>query len=223
MSDDTPTQKLDDIHQSIQKQHKLGNQRIKAWYSDEYSRPEELDTIDRPPHQTLFSRSAELADFAADSLANKEVRLGGPAPAVEMITYGVAVEILLSGIHLKVQPEKFIERLENQNETPSYNECEQILIADLRSDIPSEQLGILVKTLEIVRDQRNNEAHLGYHTFQHSHLDGLILELIYVLLELYSDKDIPESDSIKRSIEEVRGQLPTYSRVVTFDLDELFD
>lgn len=222
MTNESPAQRLDAIHQSIQRQHNLGYQRINAWYCDEYEPPEELEAIEKPPHQVLFERSAKLVDFAASDLAREELRISDPDPIVELITYGVAVEILLSGVHLKVNPIRFIEKRKKDDETPSYCDCEQIIIADLQSKIPSEQLGILVKTLEIIRDQRNNEVHLGYHTYQHSHLDGLVLELVYVLLKIYSESDIPQMDSIKSTIEEARSRNNS-SRIVTFDLDAIFN
>lgn len=220
MTDESPTQILDGVHQSILRQHEVGNRRIKAWYCDEHDPPEELGNIEAPPHQTLFERAAKLADFAASSLTREEVRVGNPDPVVELITYGVAVEILLSGVHLKLEPIEFIRELEENDRTPSYCECKQVLITDLNSKMPSEQRGILIKTLEIIRDQRNNEVHLGYHTYQHSHLDGLILELIYILLEIYSESDIPELDSLKSMIKETRSKI-TSSRMVTFDLDAI--
>ncbi|WP_127117524.1 hypothetical protein [Halorubrum sp. PV6] len=222
MTSESPTQILDGIHQSILRKHELGDQRIKAWYCDEYEPPEELQDIETPPHQRLFERSAKLADFAASNLAREEVRFGDPDPIVELIAYGVAVEILLSGVHLKVDSEKFVKILEKNKKTPSYCDCKQILIADITSKMPSEQLGILIKTLEIIRDQRNNEAHLGYHTYQHSHLDGLVLELIYILLKIYSESDIPELESLESHIKEARSNI-TNPRMVTFDLDAIFE
>jgi len=221
MANEPPTQILDGIHQSIQRNHELGDQRIKAWYCDRYEPPEELQAIEIPPHQTLFERSAKLADFASSDLAREEVKFGDPDPFVELITYGVAVEILLSGVHLKVNSEEYIKMLEKNKRTPSYCDCKQILIADITSKMPSEQLGILIKTLEIIRDQRNNEAHLGYHSYQHSHLDGLVLELIFILLKIYSESDIPELDSLKSKIKEARSNI-TNPRMVTFDLDAIF-
>lgn len=223
MTEESAPEILEGIHQSIKDHLNQGNQRIKAWYLEGYSHPDDPPEIEEPPHQRMMEQSAEFVNFAARSISKGQVEMNGPRNSVELLVYGVATELLLSSIHLKLDPTSFIKHLENQGETPSYDQCSDVLFEDLSDKIPQEQMRIMVKVLDIIRDQRNNEAHLGYHTFNHSHLDGLILEAVYILGRIYSESEITELGSLRETIDDVRGSEFTNPRRVEFDIDAIFE
>lgn len=222
MTEKSSEEVLDRIHQNIEDHLNKGNHRIKAWYSEDHSQPEGLPEIVNPPHQKMMEQSADMVDYAANSLSKERVTIGDPQNSIELLVYGVATELLLSGIHLKLDPKPFIDNLENQNQTPGFDDLTTVLYRDLSDRIPQEQMQIMVKVLDLLRTQRNNEAHLAYHRYNHSHLDGLILEAVYVLLRIYSESSISKLDSLLEKIENVRGPKPRNPNAVEFDIDTIF-
>lgn len=169
-------------------------------YVDAYDPPKSFPELETAPHQRLMERSAELYCFAAN-LGERQTTLGSPESDTEIVLYGVGMERLLSGVHLKLEPKTFIETLEEKGQTPSFSMCKEILVSDVADRLSSEQCGMLVLVLEILWTLRNNETHLGYHSYQPSQIRRLFLETACLIQQLYADPEPPELAKIRENIE----------------------
>lgn len=217
MVNDSPTALLEQALEEVQDHIEAGDQRIKAWYVDGYDPPDGFAEIETAPHQRLMERSAELYCFAAN-LRERQTTLGSPKSDTEIMLYGIGMERLLSGVHLKLEPETFIETLEESGQTPSFSTCKGILVPHVTDQLSSEQCGMLVLVLEILWALRNNETHLGYHSYQPYQTRRLFLEAACLIQQLYADSEPPELAEIREHIQARRKQRPPASRTVEFDL-----
>lgn len=217
MAGKTPTQNLQQALEEIQSHLKKGDQRIKAWYSNDFEPPEDLPELETAPHQDLIERGAELHSFAAD-LTGDRVKLGDPANDAELVLYGVGMERLLTGVYLKVEPAAFLRKIVEEEETPSFQECKSILIDDIAERLPSEQCGMVVLVLNILWELRNNETHLGYHSYHPNQVRRLFLEVSCLIQQQYADPEPTDLNRIRQAIEERRNQRPPAAQAVEFDL-----
>lgn len=217
MAGKTPTQDLKKALEEVQSHLEAGDQRIKAWYSDDFDPPEDFPELKTAPHQYLIERGAELHSFAAD-LTGGSVELRDPANDAELVLYGVGMERLLTGVYLKVEPGKFLQKMVKEEVTPSFKDCKSVLVKDLADRLPSEQCGIMVLVLDILWELRNNETHLGYHSYYPAQVRRLFLEVSCLIQQLYADPKPTELDRIRAVIEERRNQRPPAAQTVEFNL-----
>lgn len=217
MTDETPTQNLQQALKGVQSHLEAGDQRIKAWYSEDFEPPEDLPELETAPHQDLIERGAELHSFAAD-LTEDSVELGDPANDAELVLYGVGMERLLTGVHLKIEPTKFLKKMLEDERTPSFQQCKSELIKDIAERIPSEQCGMLVLVLDILWELRNNEAHLGYHSYYPNQVRRLFLEVSCIIQQQYANPEPTQLNRIREVIEERRNKRPPAAQTVEFDL-----
>lgn len=197
-----------------------GNQRIKSWYCDDYDHPEDFPELEEAPHTSLITRGAELVDFAGTSLKDDLLELGDPENDAEIILYGVGIERIISGIHLKLNPMDFIETLEKKGQTPSFPQSKQVVISDLADHVSSDECGKMVMTLDILWKLRNNEVHFGFHSYTPHRLSTLVTEAAYVLLLLYGEEECEELESLRGRVKAERERLPDPARTVEFDTDQ---
>lgn len=220
MVNNPPTKRLDSNLQEVSEHIEAGNQRIKSWYSQHCEQPDEYPELDRPPHQVLMKRGIKLINFA-DELANTIRFLDSPENDAILLLYGVGMERILSGIHLKIDSDDFIEHMEkNSGETPSIKYSSKILISNLCDEISDEQRGILKLVLEYVRIQRNNEAHLGYHRVDHIHMRRLVTEVAESVLRYYCEGDMQELDELTDIVKTLREREKDTANIdIKFDPD----
>lgn len=217
MVDETPTQNLKHALREVQSHLEAGDQRIKSWYSDDFDPPEKFPELEAPPHQYLIERGAKLHTFAAD-LREGPVELDDPVNDAELVLYGVGMERLLTGVYLKVDPGEFLQKMVKKGETPSFQDCKKVLIEDLAEQLPSEQCGMVVLVLDILWELRNNETHLGYHSYYPYQVNRLFLEVSCLIQQRYADPEPTELDQIRQVIEERRDQRPPVAQRVEIDL-----
>jgi hypothetical protein len=217
MTGRTPTQNLQRALEEIQSHLEAGDQRIKAWYSDDFDPPDDFPELEIAPHQYLIEQGAELHSFAAD-LNEGPVKLADPTNDAELVLYGVGMERLLTGVHLKLDSDSFLETIEREEQTPSFQDCKSVLIDDVAERLPSEQRGMMVLVLKILWELRNNEAHLGYHGYYPNQVRRLFLEVSCLIQQLYADSEPAELNRIREVIQERRNQRPPAAQTVEFDL-----
>jgi|GEM_PF-3606611 hypothetical protein len=217
MAGKTPTQNLQQALEEVQSHLEAGDQRIKAWYSDDFDPPENFPELETAPHQYLIEGGAQLHSFAAD-LTESSVELGDPANDAELVLYGVGMERLLTGVYLKVDSAEFIQKMVEKGVTPSFRDCKWVLIEELTERLPSEQCGMVVLVLDILWELRNNEAHLGYHSYYPAQVRRLFLEVSCLIQQLFADSEPAELDRIREVIEERRNQRAPAAQTVEFDL-----
>lgn len=220
----SPTKRLKSIQKEVQKHINSGNLRIKSYYLDSLEPPESYPELDEPPHQTIMEGGASLIHFASDGVLPEFNSLGHPANDTELLLYGVGMERLLSGIHLKIDPQGYIDYMDDKNgRSPPFGKSKQLLVEDLADTLDTDQRGVLCLVLEIVREQRNNEAHIGFHHRGHYQFTRVVLEVAFFLLQNYADIETSIVDCLASEIEEHRLRETHSSLTVEFDPTDSFE
>lgn len=208
-------QDIEDTKAHIEK----GNKRIKSWYWDGFDRPEDTRELDRAPDESLLLDAAKYVALAAGRLTDSRQRLSDAEYDAELMMYGVAFERIASAVHLRVEPDEFLEKLDADGQTPSFYSSRKVMEDDLASELDDEQQEALKLTLDIVRVHRNNEAHLGYHQFRSYLLSLILLDVGESLLTYYVEGEMAELDLIRENLEEKREFNPQDWHEVEFDPD----
>lgn len=191
---DSLVEKLESDYDETVKHLEAGNQRIKAWYSDDFESPEGFDELEKPPHQYLLEQAAKLIEFASGELTDPRHRMSSPINNAELILYGVGFERIGSAVHLKLDHDEFIESLDQHGETPNFWSSWDVLLDDLAGKIDEEQVDVVKLTQEIVWEHRNNEAHLGFHRHRSFHLSPILLNVAAKLMRHYSEAEFETLD-----------------------------
>lgn len=186
-----PDYPLSDLEAEIEEieQHQLAApQRIRSFYFDEEEPPEGFDQFEREPHQMMLDSAAEWAVMPRSVFG--EVRVVGeglPVNEFEYLALGVATERLLNAVFLYKNPKKFTYHLsKNGGKTPEYEKGEAVLLDNLSSELNDEQMKRVKLVLDIMRMQRNNVAHFGFHRFSFSKHFPLIYQVLAFLFQKYS-------------------------------------
>ncbi len=217
MTEESPTALLESRYEDAVSHLEDGEQRIKAWYREDIAPPDGFPEINTAPHQRLIERGTELHRLASE-LGNMQATISDPLNDAELTLYGVGMERLLTGLHLQLDSESFLQTLEDRGETPGFRACKSLVIDDLSDQIPSEQRGMLVLVLKILWTLRNNEAHMGYHSYYPAQIRRLFLEVSCILQQLYADEEPNALEAIREEIQDRRKQRVDAARSVEFDL-----
>lgn len=191
----------------------MDRDRVKAAYCESVESPDDYPALDEPPHEKMFERCAKLVALAADELIREVEPLGDPASEAEHILYGVAAEILVNAVHLKVETKDFIEHWESEDATPSFSDSKKVLLQDLEPHLSGENRRVLTLALKILREHRNNLVHIGFHRASFLSHRPLFWEIFAECIKHYSD-DVPRQVSILvEKIAEERAGPPRYDDV----------
>lgn len=195
----TPTQRLRQELEETKAHIQAGHHGIKASYNDRYDQPDDYPEPKRSPATRFLEAGAQLINFTAEDFPREPITMGDPANDAEVVLYGVAMERLLHGVHLTIAPENFIDYMEKNNDnTPTFTDSRQMLVGDVARDLSDEEMGVLCLVLDIVKEQRDNEVHSGYHRRGYSlQMKRLMLEITYFFIQRYADDTIrhPDVDS----------------------------
>lgn len=202
---------------------KKGDQRILAWYQDEFDSPEGTPPLDKAPHESLFEDAASYFDLASGRLTKFSRRRSNAQYDAELMLYGVAFERLASGVHLQVETGDFLDTLEDSGKTPWFSESREVMVDDLSSLLGDEQEKVLERAIDLVWLHRNNEVHLGFHQHRAYQLIPIVLDVAATLLSHYAGERIEELASIQETIEELRVNDPNSSWQAEFDPDGHLD
>lgn len=142
--------------------------------------------------------------------------------------YGVALELIVSAVHLKLNSRNYLTYMSNKGgNTPHINDSENILKKDLRRDVPNGHVDEIEATLKLARKKRNNLAHLGHHYQGSPNYSMLFVTVAGYLIDRYADTtEIPELETLadyldqleqEKSDSEVYPELSVDFRPVTSD------
>lgn len=194
MKDETPAGALKRHLGSLDDEIDRSIERTRAYYLDDGDPPTNKPDLEKPPHQHLIEDAAKVLEFSVVYLAGN--RDGGDEiiSRLEYMLYGTSSELLLTGIHLKLDEEDFLSSLEEDGVTPNFDRSKQILVDDLGGSMEGDKIGVVVMMLKVLRRQRNNLLHFGFHHHVHSYHDPVILDVLGWLIARYSEEPI---DSLK--------------------------
>jgi hypothetical protein len=215
MCPDYPLSDLKDNIEEIEQHQRAAPQRIRAFYFDDEEPPEGFSEFEREPHQLMLENAAKWAVMPRSVFGNvRIVGKGPPATEFEYLALGVATERLLNAIYLYKNPKYFTNHLEdNSGKTPEYEKAEGILLSDLSSKLNDEQMKRVTLVLEIMRKQRNNIAHFGFHRFSFSKHFALIYQVLAFLFDRYSTELTDEVAKMREYYEETSRIEETYGHV----------
>jgi hypothetical protein len=189
----------------------LGQRRIEDFYGHRDLDYDEADTepLDRPPHQLLIEDGSQLICNAAAINVEPET---GRRPdradlSIEHLLRGVGTEILLGGIHLKLETDSYLEHLRNSDgNSPSFWASKEVLEDNLGEKIDDDSVDRLGTILDIIKKHRNNHVHLGFHESGHSEFDLVAYETLKHLIEHYSENSLEAVEILESCVEELEQQ-----------------
>ena len=222
--------------QEVGEHYRAATYEIWAYYHEP-----EVSKYGSPPHDQQFKQAAAYIDMAitkvgapGDEWKNRDVstnRLSRRDWSRHMaadLFYGVALELIVSAVHLKLNSRNYLTYMSNKGgNTPHINDSENILKKDLRRDVPNGHVNEIEATLKLARKKRNNLAHLGHHYQGSPNYSMLFVTVAGYLIDRYADTtEIPELETLadyldqleqEKSDSEVYPELSVDFRPVTSD------
>lgn len=209
MSEKSSTKILNEALQKTKNHHEIGNHRIRAYYDESYEYSEEFPDLEKAPHNSIMNEGIELINLAYEKMSGGRNEIGNRELDAELILYGVGMERLLTGIYLKLEPEDFIQKIENTGESPSFEKARDLVVSDFADLVEDDVVGKLRLILDIVKEHRNNEVHLGYHQYIHGEITPLVLEVAFGLGYLYIDEKQDGWEQIGKKLSKHLDEQPT--------------
>lgn len=205
------TQPLDrDINEYI-RHEKDGFERIKRYYDEyegEFNIRSDFTEFDVPPHGLIAQRAAKIVKFRLDSREEISV-FASPKNKLSDMGTAIAIETLLKAVVLEEDPEWFIKETKENPEkpplTPGFSDCKNKVMRLLPENYCEDQKKRLSQILELIRVQRNNEVHLGFHRISNYREPHQKLQLfLFFFQEYFSSEDFNtlEYDSFMQQLEE---------------------
>lgn len=196
------------------------HQSVPARFIEYYESPGESE-FDLSPHDQQFQHAAHYIEFTLLELSiperYREVEVAdqfqyadiGERPVdwekrrkwakqrIEDILYGIAMELLISGVHLKIDTEGYLTELLANNRTPHVNESKKRLLENLEGSIDSDTVEEIDLVLQLAKAKRNNLVHFGFHYQGAHYFPVLFIDVSGFLIDRYADTDdIPELDTM---------------------------
>jgi len=190
---------LDELEEHIA----IASDRIKAYYRGEEP-PDDFPAYEVPPHQQMLNRGISAVEFAFDYEAEgvRKLTTDWSVRDFEYSHLGVGLDLILQGIFLKCSPNRFIEKLEDNNgKTPNYSAARNHLLGVLSVEY-SDQKEQIRLTLAVIRKHRNNSVHLGVHDVHHKSVIISSYEVAGYLISQYSEDNL----ELVRRIRQYREQ-----------------
>lgn len=192
MSENSPTEILEMALEGIKTHNQKGNQRIIAYYDESFEIPDNIQEPDTAPHISLIEDGIELVNLGHEIVEGRRYSISNPKINAELILYGVGIERLLTGIYLKLETEKFIQKIKKYGESPGFNTVKESVLNDVYKKVDRDAGGIVKLALDIIQEIRNNEVHLGYHRSTYRDTGPLIFEVAIGLGYLYLE-EVPKT------------------------------
>jgi hypothetical protein len=171
-----------------------------------YHKPE-VTEYDYSPHDQQFLQAAAYIDMAITKVGEpgeewKDQNLSKSwlsrrdwsRHMAADLQYGVALELIVSAVHLKLKTQDYIRYMVDHNgNTPYIDDSKDCLEEDLESDVTKETVEEINATLKLAKDKRNNLAHFGHHYMGGPNYSDLFVTVAGYLIDRYTDTDeIPE-------------------------------
>lgn len=199
----TPTKKLKRHLGELEDETEMAAQWIRSYHSDGIDPPRGRSALGKAPSQYLIEDAARVIEFALMMRGADRREYGELSSRLEYILYGVATELLITGIHLDVAREQFLSTVEDTGQTPSFDDSKQIVLTDVQDVLTDQQVAIVMLTLDIIRGHRNNLVHFGLHQTIHAYDEPAIFDVLGWLLDHYSDTEL----DVVELMDEVRNEL----------------
>lgn len=124
--------------------------------------------------------------------------------AVDLL-YGVALELIVSAIHLKLEPRDYVTHMsKTDGNTPYIGESRIRLVENLGRNISYAHLKEIEATLDFAKMKRNNLAHFGYHYHGGPNFSMLFVTVAGYLIDRYADTDnIPELEKMEEYLNQL--------------------
>ena len=201
--------------QEVGEHHRAATYEIWAYYHEP-----EVSKYDSPPHDQQFKQAAAYIDMAitkvgapGDEWEDRDVsidwlsRRDWSRHMAADLFYGVALELIISAVHLKLDPQDYATHMSNNGgKTPYIGDSEGYLTRNLCRDIPNGHVDEVTATLKLARKKRNNLAHLGHHYQGNSNYSMLFVTVAGYLIDRYADTtEIPELETMKDYLDQLEN------------------
>jgi len=172
---------LEETLKSRKQFHREGLERIIDYYSLPERERGEKTGLRNPPHE-IFMKNASKLIFLGLKNMEKDRYLGGES--IGLILIGIGTEILLKAIILKEDPHYFLKKINLDKErTLSYSRCSYKVNELLSKTLTPNQAQRVKEVLDLIKQQRDNSVHLGFHRID-AHGDDY--QIAHVLEFLFS-------------------------------------
>lgn len=228
MPADNLTEQLQEHIEELDEHLAVAPKRIEAYYRDEEP-PDGFPEYEEPPHQQLIRRGVTAIEFAyeyeqQDPFVDLSMNWG--TRDIVFAHVGVGLELLLTGIYMKVDSEDFISKLrKNGGETPNHDTAKRRVMGFLPDSLTDSQRKQISLVIDIVHEQRNNTVHLGLHGFHQQGLMVAYYEVCAYLVAQFSDEPFSLVEEIEAHRNDVRdgivisGRPPEHPLPLTDDTD----
>ncbi|GAA0716087.1 hypothetical protein J2744_001813 [Halorubrum trapanicum] len=204
--DQSALEQIKQYQQEVEEHHRAATYEIWAYYHEP-----EVSKYESSPHDQQFKQAAAYIDMAitkvgapGDEWKDRDVsidwlsRRDWSRHMAADLFYGVALELIVSAVHLKLDPRDYLTYMSIEGgKTPYINDSEEILKGDLRRDISEDHVDEIEGTLKLVRKKRNNLAHLGHHYQGSPNYSILFVTVAGYLIDRYADTTvIPELETM---------------------------
>lgn len=201
MANDTLDQ-IKQYSQEVKQHHQSATYRIWAYYHEP-----KVTKFENAPHDQQFKQAAAYIDLALTKVGNpgnewedRDVssdwisRRDWSRHMTADLLYGVALELIVSAIHLKLDTRDYVTHMaRTEGGTPYIDDSRCYLIQDLDGDIPETHVEEIEETLDLAKVKRNNLVHFGYHYHGGPNYSMLFVRVAGYLIDRYADvNDIPE-------------------------------
>jgi len=159
-------------HQDVKEHHQAATYKIWAYYHDP-----RVTKYESAPHNQQFKQAAAYIDMAITKVGTAGDEWNDRDMSIEWasrrdwsslmaadLLYGVALELIVSAAHLKIDTRNYVSHMsKTDGDTPYIGESRTCLAEDLGRDIPYAHLKEIEATLDFAKMKRNNLAHFGHH------------------------------------------------------------
>jgi hypothetical protein len=189
--------------------HDQATERIQAYYENPEKSP-----FDVAPHDQQLQKAAQYLEFTVEEILDYNrgwaeesedrsiewlKRRSWSRSQLADLVFGIALELLVSGIHLKLDPDEYVSHLCEKNQTPHINESKSRLIEDLTGKIKEEHVCEVSLVLDLAKKKRDNLVHFGFHYQGAHYYPSLFIDAGGFLIARYADTDdIPELASLAK-------------------------
>lgn len=209
-------EQIKQYQQEVEKHHRAATYEIWTYYHEP-----DASKYESPPHDQQFKQAAAYIDMAltkvgapGDEWKDRDVsvhwlsRRDWSRHMAADLFYGVALELIVSAVHLKLDTRGYVTHMaENGNRTPYIGDSEEHLIEDLRQAIPDVHVDEIEATLNLAKMKRNNLAHLGHHYRGSPNYSMLFVTVAGFLIDRYADTtEIPELERMAEYLDQLEQQ-----------------
>lgn len=209
-------EQIKQYYQEVEEHHQAATYKIWAYYHEP-----QVTKYENAPHDQQLKQAAAYIDMAitkvgtpGDGWKDRDVsvewlsrRDWSRHMAVDLL-YGVALELIVSAIHLKLDTRNYVTHMSKcEGDTPHIGDSRVHLAEDLGRDIPYTHLKEIEATLDFAKMKRNNLSHFGYYHHGGPNFSMLFVTVAGYLINRYADTNkIPELERMAEYLNQLDQQ-----------------